>query len=107
MTESTCSLDYICYLIHFPLWDNTFINMRAISILGLLATSYLWYIWVKSRCFKQFVNPKYIMLYSGATATILKEKLLALGSSRILAEHQLQAQLQEQHLKGLNSVLPT
>jgi hypothetical protein len=24
-----CSLDYICYLIHFPLWDNTFINMRA------------------------------------------------------------------------------
>jgi hypothetical protein len=40
------------------------------------------------------------MLYSGATTTVLKEKLLALGSSRILAEHQLQAQLQEQHLKG-------
>jgi hypothetical protein len=37
---------------------------------------------------------------SGITAAVLKEKLLALGSSGILAEHQLQAQLQEQHLKG-------
>jgi hypothetical protein len=37
---------------------------------------------------KQFVNPKYIMVYSGATATVLKEKVLALGSSIILAEHQ-------------------
>ncbi|KAG2547519.1 hypothetical protein PVAP13_9KG105820 [Panicum virgatum] len=36
----------------------------------------------------------------GSTAAVLKEKLLALGSSGILAEHQLQAQLQEQHLKG-------
>ncbi|OEL35932.1 hypothetical protein BAE44_0003049 [Dichanthelium oligosanthes] len=43
---------------------------------------------------------KYIMVCSGATAAVLKEKLLALGSSGILAEHQLQAQLQEQHLKG-------
>jgi hypothetical protein len=40
------------------------------------------------------------MVCSGATAAVLKEKLLALGSSGILAEHQLQAQLQEQHLKG-------
>lgn len=36
----------------------------------------------------------------GSTASVLKEKLSALGSSGILAEHQLQAQLQEQHLKG-------
>jgi hypothetical protein len=75
-------------------------NTDLMSILGLLATPYLWYIWVKNRCFKQSVNPKYILVYSGATAAVLKEKLLALGSSGILAEHQLQAQLQEQHLKG-------
>ncbi|KAF8673894.1 hypothetical protein HU200_048341 [Digitaria exilis] len=40
----------------------------------------------------------------GSTAAVLKEKLLALGSSGILAEHQLQAQLQEQHLKGQNQL---
>ena len=34
-------------------------------------------------------------------ASVLKEKLLSLGSSGILADHQLQAQLQEHHLKGL------
>ncbi|KAI8542191.1 hypothetical protein RHMOL_Rhmol08G0119000 [Rhododendron molle] len=33
-------------------------------------------------------------------ASVLKEKLSSLGSSGILADHQLQAQLQEQHLKG-------
>ncbi|CAL2273516.1 unnamed protein product [Prunus armeniaca] len=36
----------------------------------------------------------------GSSASVLKEKLSALGSSGILAEHQLQAQLQEHHLKG-------
>uniref|UniRef100_A0A7N0UDG6 Transducin/WD40 repeat-like superfamily protein n=1 Tax=Kalanchoe fedtschenkoi TaxID=63787 RepID=A0A7N0UDG6_KALFE len=36
----------------------------------------------------------------GSSASVLKEKLAALGSSGILAEHQLQAQLQEHHLKG-------
>ncbi|OWM64347.1 hypothetical protein CDL15_Pgr009270 [Punica granatum] len=38
----------------------------------------------------------------GSSASVLKEKLSALGSSGILADHQLQAQLQEQHLKGQN-----
>ncbi|RYQ80560.1 hypothetical protein Ahy_Scaffold1g106888 isoform A [Arachis hypogaea] len=33
-------------------------------------------------------------------ASVLKEKLAALGSSGVLADHQLQAQLQEHHLKG-------
>lgn len=33
-------------------------------------------------------------------ASVLKEKLSALGSSGILADHQLQAKLQEHHLKG-------
>ncbi|GJN29911.1 hypothetical protein PR202_gb18174 [Eleusine coracana subsp. coracana] len=42
----------------------------------------------------------FVKICSGITAAVLKEKLLALGSSGILAEHQLQAQLQEQHLKG-------
>ncbi|KAM1048084.1 hypothetical protein ACFX2I_027283 [Malus domestica] len=36
----------------------------------------------------------------GSSASVLKEKLSALGSSGILAEHQLQAQLQEHHSKG-------
>ncbi|KAF3438926.1 hypothetical protein FNV43_RR17201 [Rhamnella rubrinervis] len=36
----------------------------------------------------------------GSSASVLKEKLSALGSSGILADHQLQAQLQEHHLKG-------
>ncbi|GMP28052.1 hypothetical protein CsSME_00003759 [Camellia sinensis var. sinensis] len=36
----------------------------------------------------------------GSSASILKEKLSALGSSGILADHQLQSQLQEHHLKG-------
>uniref|UniRef100_A0A1D1ZC59 Syntaxin-binding protein 5 n=1 Tax=Anthurium amnicola TaxID=1678845 RepID=A0A1D1ZC59_9ARAE len=36
----------------------------------------------------------------GSTAASLKEKLSSLGSSGILADHQLQMQLQEQHLKG-------
>ncbi|KAM7520509.1 hypothetical protein LguiB_019471 [Lonicera macranthoides] len=36
----------------------------------------------------------------GSSASVLKEKLLSLGSSGILADHQLQAQLQEHHLKG-------
>ncbi|GFY93825.1 transducin/WD40 repeat-like superfamily protein [Actinidia rufa] len=36
----------------------------------------------------------------GSSASVLKEKLSSLGSSGILADHQLQAQLQEQHLKG-------
>ncbi|XP_077212659.1 transducin/WD40 repeat-like superfamily protein [Tasmannia lanceolata] len=36
----------------------------------------------------------------GSTATVLKEKLSSLGSSGILADHQLQAQLQEHHSKG-------
>nr|GMC59566.1 Actin cytoskeleton-regulatory complex protein [Ipomoea batatas] len=36
----------------------------------------------------------------GSSASVLKEKLSALGSSGILADHQLQAKLQEHHLKG-------
>ncbi|XP_061357442.1 uncharacterized protein LOC133301764 isoform X2 [Gastrolobium bilobum] len=36
----------------------------------------------------------------GSSASVLKEKLSALGSSGVLADHQLQAQLQEHHLKG-------
>ncbi|KAK0603672.1 hypothetical protein LWI29_007382 [Acer saccharum] len=36
----------------------------------------------------------------GSSASVLKEKLSAMGSSGILADHQLQAQLQEHHLKG-------
>ncbi|KAJ8625097.1 hypothetical protein MRB53_033627 [Persea americana] len=36
----------------------------------------------------------------GSTAAVLKEKLSSLGSSGILADHQLQTQLQEHHLKG-------
>ncbi|KAL0288139.1 UNVERIFIED_CONTAM: hypothetical protein Scaly_2740300 [Sesamum calycinum] len=36
----------------------------------------------------------------GSSASVLKEKLASLGSSGILADHQLQAQLQEQHMKG-------
>ncbi|KAL2348411.1 hypothetical protein Fmac_002411 [Flemingia macrophylla] len=38
----------------------------------------------------------------GSSASVLKEKLSALGSSGVLADHQLQAQLQEHHLKGHN-----
>ncbi|XP_022631757.1 uncharacterized protein LOC106777019 [Vigna radiata var. radiata] len=38
----------------------------------------------------------------GSSASFLKEKLSALGSSGVLADHQLQAQLQEHHLKGHN-----
>lgn len=36
----------------------------------------------------------------GSSASVLREKLSSLGSSGILADHQLQAQLQEHHLKG-------
>lgn len=36
----------------------------------------------------------------GSTAAVLKEKLSALGSSGILADHQLQAELQEHQAKG-------
>ncbi|CAK7337638.1 unnamed protein product [Dovyalis caffra] len=36
----------------------------------------------------------------GSSASVLKEKLSSLGSSGILADHQLQAQLQEHYLKG-------
>lgn len=36
----------------------------------------------------------------GSTAAVLKEKLAALGSSGVLADHQLQAQLQKQQAKG-------
>ncbi|XP_024640884.1 uncharacterized protein [Medicago truncatula] len=36
----------------------------------------------------------------GSSASLLKEKLSVLGSSGVLADHQLQAQLQEHHLKG-------
>ncbi|KAK7364047.1 hypothetical protein VNO80_12386 [Phaseolus coccineus] len=38
----------------------------------------------------------------GSSASIIKEKLSTLGSSGVLADHQLQAQLQEHHLKGHN-----
>ncbi|KAI0529076.1 hypothetical protein KFK09_001622 [Dendrobium nobile] len=41
----------------------------------------------------------------GSSVAVLKEKLLALGSSGILAEHQLQTQLEEHLLKG-QSQLP-
>uniref|UniRef100_A0A803MMR2 Transducin/WD40 repeat-like superfamily protein n=1 Tax=Chenopodium quinoa TaxID=63459 RepID=A0A803MMR2_CHEQI len=40
----------------------------------------------------------------GSSASVLKEKLAALGSSGVLADHQLQAQLQEHHLKGQNQL---
>ncbi|XP_039134909.1 uncharacterized protein LOC120272211 isoform X1 [Dioscorea cayenensis subsp. rotundata] len=40
----------------------------------------------------------------GSTAAVLKEKLSSLGSSGILADHQLQAQLQENQLKGQNQL---
>ncbi|XP_034910413.1 uncharacterized protein [Populus alba] len=36
----------------------------------------------------------------GSSASVLKEKLSSLGSSGILADHQLQTQLQEHYLKG-------
>ncbi|XP_057444985.1 uncharacterized protein LOC130737246 [Lotus japonicus] len=36
----------------------------------------------------------------GSSASVLKEKLAVLGSSGVLADHQLQAQLQEHHLKS-------
>ncbi|XVF15589.1 hypothetical protein REPUB_Repub09cG0167400 [Reevesia pubescens] len=36
----------------------------------------------------------------GSSASVLKEKLSSMGSSGILADHQLQAQLQEQHIRG-------
>ncbi|KOM29551.1 hypothetical protein LR48_Vigan727s001000 [Vigna angularis] len=36
----------------------------------------------------------------GSSASVLREKLSALGSSGVLADHQLQSQLQEHHLKG-------
>ncbi|KAG9450862.1 hypothetical protein H6P81_010827 [Aristolochia fimbriata] len=36
----------------------------------------------------------------GSTASVLKEKLSALGSSGVLADHELQTKLQEHHLKG-------
>ncbi|XP_054823502.1 uncharacterized protein LOC129321674 [Prosopis cineraria] len=36
----------------------------------------------------------------GSSASVLKEKLSSLGSSGVLAEHQLQSQLQEHHQKG-------
>ncbi|KAL5705822.1 hypothetical protein ACHQM5_024065 [Ranunculus cassubicifolius] len=36
----------------------------------------------------------------GSSASVLKEKLSSLGSSGILADHQLQMQLQEHHVKG-------
>lgn len=40
----------------------------------------------------------------GSSASVLKEKLSSLGASGILADHQLQAQLQEHHLKGHSSL---
>ncbi|XP_068641755.1 uncharacterized protein [Aristolochia californica] len=36
----------------------------------------------------------------GSTASVLKEKLSALGSSGVLADHELQTKLQEHHIKG-------
>ncbi|KAL5058369.1 hypothetical protein RYX36_029973 [Vicia faba] len=36
----------------------------------------------------------------GSSASVIKEKLPALGAPGVLAEHHLQAQLQEHHLKG-------
>ncbi|KAL1824675.1 hypothetical protein ACET3Z_011453 [Daucus carota] len=40
----------------------------------------------------------------GSSASVLKEKLSSLGSSGILADHHLQAQMQEHHLKGHNQL---
>lgn len=40
----------------------------------------------------------------GSSASVIKEKLSALGSSGVLADHQLQAQLQEHHLKGHSNI---
>ncbi|KAK6258492.1 hypothetical protein QQP08_003805 [Theobroma cacao] len=40
----------------------------------------------------------------GSSASILKEKLSSMGASGILADHQLQAQLQEQDIKGKSNL---
>ncbi|KAF6150785.1 hypothetical protein GIB67_020868 [Kingdonia uniflora] len=40
----------------------------------------------------------------GSSVSVLKEKLSSLGSSGVLADHQLQMQLQEHHLKGQNQL---
>ncbi|CAI8609244.1 unnamed protein product [Vicia faba] len=40
----------------------------------------------------------------GSSASVIKEKLSALGASGVLAEHQLQAQLQDHHLKGQSNL---
>lgn len=53
-----------------------------------LASGYLKIIFFTEANFKLF------------TASVLKEKLSSLGSSGILADHHLQAQMQEHHLKG-------
>jgi len=42
----------------------------------------------------------YIQWLRFFAASVLKEKLSVLGSSGVLADHQLQAQLQEHHMKG-------
>lgn len=43
---------------------------------------------------------RYANNWGDIAASILKEKLSSMGSSGILADHQLQAQLQEHQLKG-------
>ncbi|KAF5463821.1 hypothetical protein F2P56_013950 [Juglans regia] len=43
----------------------------------------------------------------GSSASVLKEKLSSLGASGILADHQLQAQLQEHYLKGHSQLTMT
>ncbi|KAI5418139.1 hypothetical protein KIW84_042681 [Lathyrus oleraceus] len=48
-------------------------------------------------CYLALFMPYLLGFYA---ASVLKEKLSALGASGVLAEHQLQAQLQEHHLKG-------
>ncbi|RAL44063.1 hypothetical protein DM860_014984 [Cuscuta australis] len=43
---------------------------------------------------------RFLSLAYSIPVSVLKEKLAALGSSGVLADHQLQAKLQEPHLKG-------
>ncbi|XP_062153998.1 uncharacterized protein LOC133862240 [Alnus glutinosa] len=43
----------------------------------------------------------------GSSASVLREKLSSLGASGILADHQLQAQLHEHHLKGHSQLTMT
>lgn len=69
------------------LWSSVDVHVRFCSVL-LFSVDIL------------FLAIDYILTWALIAASVLKEKLAALGSSGVLADHQLQAQLQEHHLKG-------